>query len=110
MVAGIIGAEGENGIGMNSLANSHTGGKIRLMPIRILDEFNQGSFSTLLYGLDYALANGAKIINLSVGSRVTTDDNFAKILAHAFHQAGQQGVLVVGAAGNQDGGFYLDSK
>ena len=110
MVAGLIGAEGENGIGMNSLANSHTGGKIRLMPIRILDEFNQGTFSTLLYGLNYALSNGAKVINLSAGSRVTTDDSFAKILAHAFHQAGGQGVTIVGAAGNQDGGFNIDSK
>lgn len=42
-VAGLIAAEGENGIGINSLANSHTGGKVRVMAVKVLNEYNGGN-------------------------------------------------------------------
>lgn len=43
----------------------------RLMPIKILNQNNFGSYSDWAQGIDFAVANGAKVINLSAGGGST---------------------------------------
>lgn len=89
-VAGILGAVGNNGKGIAGIAWN-----IKLMPVRVLSDEGDGFDSDIVAGIDYAVANGADIINLSLGSA-----EFSQTMADAIEDAFRAGVLVVAAAGN----------
>lgn len=89
-VAGIIGARGGNGIGVAGVA-----WRVKIMPIKVLDAGAVGSAATLALGIRYAVANGAKVINLSVSG-----PGYSRAFDEAVQFASDSGVLVVGAAGN----------
>ncbi len=67
----------------------------RLMPIRILDSQGRGNTFVLAYAIELAIANGADVINLSLGA-----DCGSRVLAEAVESAMAQGVVIVAAAGN----------
>jgi len=95
-VAGIAGAEINNGLGMAGMA-----GGSRLMTVKVLDQYGTGWYSDIARGIVYAVDNGAGIINLSVGGEPPSET-----LQDAVDYAHAHGVLVVAAAGN-DGGAVL---
>jgi len=70
----------------------------KLMPVKVLNAQGYGYLSDVAKGIYYATDNGARVINLSLGS--TTD---SLVLKDAVNYATSKGVLVVAAAGN-DGG------
>jgi subtilisin family serine protease len=92
-VAGVIAAAGNNTIGVAGVA-WHT----RLMPVRVLDSDGLGWESDIIQGLSYATANGARVINMSLGLSAPSP-----ALADAVARAEAQGVLIVAAAGNNGG-------
>src|SRR3989344_7100859 len=90
MVAGIIGASGNN-----SLWGAGVNWKVKIMPLRVLDSRGSGNADAVSRAIDYAIKNGAKIMNLSfVGNErsVTLD--------RAIERAWSEDVLTVVAAGN----------
>jgi subtilisin family serine protease len=98
-VAGIIAADGGiNGIGYYGVA---PGAKI--LPIRVLGADGSGTSDDVIAGIDYAVANHANIINLSLGSPI------GSIIMHqAIINAVNAGVLVIAAAGNEGNNYYGD--
>lgn len=62
-VAGTIGAVGNNNVGVVGVA-----WKTRIMAVKSLGT-SGGSFADVVAGFDYAVANGAKIVNMSLGGR-----------------------------------------
>nr|MCU0680293.1 S8 family serine peptidase [Planctomycetota bacterium] len=91
MISGIIAAGGNNGIGVT--------GEIwqaKIMPIKALDDNGEGSVGSIVKAIDYAINNGADIINLSF---VGFDYNHS--LQDAITRAYRAGVIVVAAAGNE---------
>jgi subtilisin family serine protease len=97
-VAGIIGAQGGNGIGVTGV-NWDT----NLMPVKFLDDQGSGSTAIAANAIDYAVREGARVINASWGGPA-----FSQALYQAIKRAGEQGVLVVAAAGND--GVNTDSE
>lgn len=89
-VAGIIGARGDNGIGSAGVA-----WRVRLMPVKVLDASASGNTGTVSDGIDWAVAHGARIINLSLAGAARSAQ-----LEQAIARAQQAGVLLVVAAGN----------
>ena len=89
-VAGIIGAAGNNGIGVTGVAWT-----TQIMALRFMSATSGGYTSDAVRAMDYAVANGAKILNLSWGS-----GNFYQPLQDAIARARNAGVIVVAAAGN----------
>ena len=89
-VAGIIGAQANNGF-----AGSGVCWKSKLMAVRVLDATGSGSTSAIVAGVNYAVAKGAKIINMSLGG-TSSDPTFSTAITNAQ----TAGVLVVVAAGN----------
>jgi len=93
-VAGIIAAEGDNGMGAVGIM-----WRAKIMPVQIFDLFEDSPFNAttivVLEALLYAVENGADIINCSFGG-----PSFSRFLYDAYKLAGEKGVLVVAAAGN----------
>ena len=89
-VAGIIGATGDNGVGVTGI-DQHA----RIMALRFMDANGNGFTSDAVRAMDYAIRHGAKIINESWGGG-SPDPTLAAAIARA--QAA--GVIVVIAAGN----------
>ncbi|MDO8669175.1 MAG: S8 family peptidase [Candidatus Buchananbacteria bacterium] len=93
-LAGIIGAVANNGLGITGIAFNS-----KIMPIRILKSDGEGFVANLVEAIDYAVKNGADIINLSlVGFENST------ALESAIDRANKSGVLVVAASGNAESG------
>ena len=90
LVAGVLGAVGNNGKGVTGVA-----WRVQMMACKCLDEYGNGSDSTVIPCIDYALANGARIINASFD---TTTSSLA--LSNALAAAQAAGVIVVASAGN----------
>jgi subtilisin family serine protease len=89
-VSGTIAAAANN-IGVVGLAHG-----VRLMGIRTYDENGRGgSVSSLIKGLEYAVLQGARVINASFGGPV-----YSQAASDAYSAAGAAGVLVVCSAGN----------
>ncbi len=89
-VAGIIGARGNNGIGIAGIDWN-----IKIMPLKFLDANGQGNTADAADAIGYAVANGARVVNASWGG-----PDFSEALYEAVQSAGTKGVLFVAAAGN----------
>ncbi len=89
-VAGIIAAKTNNGYGM---AGINPGAVI--MPIKVADKDGQTTSFMITRAIYYAVDNGAKIINISLGARVPS-----RMEELAFRYAYKQGVFIAAAAGN----------
>lgn len=90
VVAGIIGAVGDNHEGYTGVAWN-----VQIMSLRILDEEGTGTESDAARAITYAVENGADIINLSFAG----DESHAA-LRNAVRNAYNQGVVIVAALGN----------
>ena len=93
-VAGIAAAVADNGIGVAGVAP-----QAQIMAVRVLDGDGAGTTDDIVEGIDFASANGAGVINMSLGGPPDAGDT---ALANAISQAGQRNVVVVAAAGNED--------
>lgn len=89
VIAGLIGA-GSNGLGGVGL-----NWQVKIMPIRAMSSDGSGTLENVAKAVDYAVMNGADVINLSV----VTDINDA-YLASRVRAAYLSGVVVVAAVGN----------
>lgn len=69
----------------------------QILPIRVLDAEGQGDLHAVIDGIDYAVANGADVINMSFG--LDTAHKY-KALEKALKRAKKADVVVVAAAGN----------
>ena len=99
MIAGIIGATTNNSMGVTGI-----NWNVKLMSVRILDNMGIGNSQTAIQGLEYAVANGAKVVNLSL-----TGTDFDSKFQSAVQKAHDAGVVVVAAVGNsKNGGIDVD--
>jgi len=89
-IAGIIAAQGNNGIGMSGVM-----WRSSLMSLRVLDGTGTGDVADAAEAIDFAVSHGALVINLSWG---TSAQSLA--LKRAIERATRRGVVVVCSAGN----------
>lgn len=88
--AGIIAAGIDNNAGMVGLCP-----QCSLLPIKVLNQNNAGTWSSVAQGILFATDHGARVINLSLGATVSS-----KTLEAAIDYALNHDVLIVAAAGN----------
>ncbi len=67
----------------------------RIMPVKVLDKSNIGSWATVTQGVLFAVDHGARVISLSLGSTASS-----QTLQAAIDYAHEHNVFVVAAAGN----------
>ena len=103
-VAGIIGARGNNHLGITGVA-----WKVQLMTLKVLDcgpggDNPGGEMANVAQAIDYARRMGADIINMSLVSEPGDPTADIPILREAIEEALAEGVIIVAAAGNHAGG------
>ncbi len=89
LVAGIAAATGNNGFGTAGIS---WGAKI--MPLKVFPDDGTTTVSMVIEAIDYAVDNGADVINLSIGA--SYDTSFTSPIARAY----QAGICVISAGGN----------
>lgn len=89
-VAGIIGAQGNNSIGVAGV-----NWDVSIMALKFLDSSGDGNTADAAAAIDYAVDHGARVINAS-----WSGPRFSNALYSAIQRAGDRGALVVAAAGN----------
>lgn len=93
--AGIAAAVGNNGIGITG-ANPDA----YIMPITVMQSDGTGDIATIIKGIDYAAANGADVISMSIGGSAYSLA-YEQALAKAYMTA-----VIVAAAGNSGACIY----
>jgi serine protease len=96
-VAGTIAEATNNHYGLAGLAYDAA-----IMPVRVLDSQGNGDSSTIAAGIRYAVQRGAQVINLSIEFSPGTTTGQIPDVASAITYAHDHGVVVVGAAGNDE--------
>ncbi len=91
-VAGIIGAKRGNGRGIDGVADN-----VRIMPVSVVPANGDERDKDVANGIRYAVENGAKVINMSFGKRLSP---FKEQVDAAIRFAEERDVLIVHAAGN----------
>ncbi len=91
-VSGIIGAQRNNGLGIDGVADN-----VRIMVIRALPEGDEYDKDIAL-AIRYAVDNGAKVINMSFGKGFSPEKNWVD---EAVRYAEIKDVVIVHAAGNE---------
>lgn len=89
-VAGVIGAVGNNGIGLAGVA-----WKARIMALKFLTSDGYGATSDAIECMDYAVTMGAKVINASYGT-----PTFSAAEEAAVQRIKNAGILMVTSSGN----------
>lgn len=92
MVAGVIGAVGDNGIGLSGVC-----WKANLVPLKIKGDNGKLKLSAAIEAIDYAIGQGIRIMNMSW---VLPAGNKSLFLEEAMMRGADSGVLFVTAAGN----------
>jgi subtilisin family serine protease len=96
-VAGIIAAGGNNSKGIAGVCWT-----CKILPVKVLDASGNGTMFAAAQGIDWAVAHGAKVINMSFGG-----DAADQGLQTSVNNAWNAGVVLVGASGNDDHGAVL---
>ncbi len=87
---GIIGA-----ISNNSLGYSGVNWNSKIMPLKVLNNSNGGSYANMANSIYYAVDNGAKIISMSIGG-----SSASTTISNALDYANSNGVLFVACTMN----------
>ncbi|EGK87722.1 peptidase S8 [Microcoleus vaginatus PCC 9802] len=88
-ISGLVAAK-KDGVGITGTAPT-----AKIMPLKILDGAGVGKIRDEINAINYAVANGAKVINVSLGGQELNYEELNTIRA-----AEAQGAIVISAAGN----------
>jgi outer membrane protein assembly factor BamB/subtilisin family serine protease len=99
-VAGIVGAVGNNGRGVAGVA-----WRVKIMALKFLAADGRGSIGDGAECIDYAIAQGAQVINASYGA-LSTGQSPSQTEIAAIQRARDAGIVFVAASGND--GLNLD--
>lgn len=68
---------------------------------KVLDDQGGGADGGILAGLEWALAQGARVISMSLGAEVAPNDPYSELFEAVGQRALAAGALIVAAAGNE---------
>lgn len=99
-VSGTIGAVGDNGVGISGV-----NWRASIMALKILDKNGSGSVGNEIEAVEYAIDNGARVINASFSGSFYSQTEY-----DVLWDAGDAGILVAAAAGNSDNDIDLPNQ
>jgi subtilisin family serine protease len=87
-IAGIIGASGNNAIGVAGINWA-----VKIMPLKVLDNNGEGTIADVIEAIDYAAAHNARVVNMSFSGPDFSQSLYNSIKSYP-------DILFVAAAGN----------
>lgn len=90
-VASLIAARSNDQLGISGIAPN-----VKIMPLKVMNGSGGGSSARIAQAIRYAADNGAKVINMSLGSPAAS-----RSIKSAIDYATAKGVVVVASAGNE---------
>lgn len=85
----------KHGTHVAGIVAASTNDNVKIMPIKVLGDDGKGSDYQIVQGIDYALANGAEVINMSF-----TGPGYSPYMEQFVQYAQANGATVIVAAGN----------
>ncbi len=101
-VAGIIGANRKNNLGIKGIADN-----VKIMCIRVVPPNGDERDKDIANAIIYAVDNGAQVINMSFGKDYSPHK---EAVDKAVHYAESKGVLLIHAAGNDKDNIDVESN
>jgi thermitase len=93
--AGIVGAEGDNGLGITGV-----NWKVEIMPLKFMGRGGFGSTKDAIEAINYVIARKKDGVNVRVISASWGSQSRSKALEDVIRKAGEADILFVAAAGN----------
>lgn len=93
--AGIIGAEGDNGIGVAGVNWT-----VKIMPLKFLGRGGMGSTNDAIEAINYAIDRKKNGVNVRIISASWGSNSYSKALEDTIRAAGDAGILFIAASGN----------
>ncbi len=93
--AGIIGADGDNGIGVTGI-NWH----VKIMPLKFLGRGGMGTTEAAIEAINYTIDRKKHGVNIRIISASWGSNSYSRALEDTIRAAGDAGILFVAAAGN----------
>lgn len=91
MVTSVIAAQMNNSFGFAGIAPD-----VSFLAVKVMSSSGTGTYSDMIKGIEYAVNQGASVINMSIGGRTASS-----ALQTAVKNAVSRGVTIVAAAGNE---------
>lgn len=91
MVTSVIAAQMNNAFGFAGIAPD-----VSFLSVKVMSSSGTGTYSDMIKGIEYAVNQGASVINMSIGGRTASS-----ALQLAVKSAVDKGVTIVAAAGNE---------
>jgi subtilisin family serine protease len=95
VVAGEIGAIGNNSVGISGVA-----WQVKLMPLKFIASTGLGTSSGAMLGMNYALAQKKAGVNVRAINASWINNNYSQIFEDTITQLGANGILFIAGAGN----------
>jgi thermitase len=99
-IAGVIAAVGKNGKGVIGTCPN-----CKIMPLKVIDSTGAGTVTSITSGIYYAIDNGAKVINLSLGAAGISSQSMRSAIALAV----SRNIIVVASGGNCGGSNFAQN-
>lgn len=93
--AGIIGAEGENNLGIAGV-----NWKVKIMPLKFMNASGFGSTKDAIEAINYVIDRKKEGVNVRVISASWGSTQKSRALGDAIRKAGENGIMFIAAAGN----------
>jgi subtilisin family serine protease len=93
--AGIIGAEGGNGLGIAGV-----NWKVEIMPLKFIDASGSGTTKDAIKAINYVIDRKRAGVNVRIISASWGSTMYSKALEDVIREAGEEGILFIAASGN----------
>ena len=78
-----------------------TPSNVKILPVKVMDSSGEGSSVNIIYGMEYAVEQGADVINLSLGGNISSSREFRQMSSYFTETYSGSDIVVVCAAGNE---------
>jgi subtilisin family serine protease len=93
--AGVIGADGDNNVGIAGI-----NWKVEIMPLKFMNKRGNGSTSAAIQAINYVITRKKQGVNVRIISASWGSTQSSKALEDAIREAGKEGIIFIAASGN----------
>ena len=90
-----------HGSHVSGIITQATPNQVKIMAVRVFDDYQMSSLSQITMGIDYAREHGADVMNMSLGHTSPTEKE-RDLISAAMQRSVKEGCTLVAASGNEN--------